>query len=93
MVIMNSKGTHHEHDRTGRSKKFPDLDGSMGRRADSAAACAGRELIRALNNDSCCSHGEPRSRKLHLHSPDKSLLFLPKGYIPPKGVAHAGQMR
>jgi hypothetical protein len=48
------KETYHEHHRTGRSKKLSDLDGSMGRRADSVAACAGRELIRrprALNKN------------------------------------------
>src|SRR5207244_7453400 len=38
------KGTHHELDRTGRSKKLSDLDGFMGRCADSAAARPGREL-------------------------------------------------
>ena len=79
--INEHKGTRHEHERTGRSKKLPYLDGFMDRRADSAAAGAGRKLTRrprALNRISCCRRGEPCSEKLHLHFPDKSLLFLPK---------------
>jgi hypothetical protein len=80
------KGTHHEHDRTGGSKKLSDLDGSVGRRADSVAACAGGELtrrVRALNHNSCRDGGEPSSEILHLHSPDKS-LFSPRLIPRPK---------
>src|SRR5262249_36206085 len=81
------KGTHHEHDRTGTSKKLPDLDGSMGRRADRAAACAGRELTAAPARSIrifLLQPGEPRFQKLHPHPSDESLLFLPKLCSHPK---------
>jgi len=89
------KGTHHEHDRIGGSKELPDLDGSMGRRADSAAACAGRELIhrpRALSNKFLFPPRRTQLSKIASTFPRRKPVF-PKAISRPKEFAHAGQMR
>src|SRR5512135_3081189 len=43
-VHHEPKGMYHEHNRTGRSEKLPDLASFVGGRADSAAAGTGRAL-------------------------------------------------
>jgi len=83
------KGTHHELDRTGRSKKLPDLDGPVDRRADRAAACAGRKLIRhprALNKNFLLQPWRTQLSKLaSTFSRRKPVVFAQK-LFPPKGV-------